>query len=128
MTDIMEPTRPGEILLEYFIKPLGITSRELAVSIGVDDECIIEIISGDRPVSAETALRLSRRFGNSPEFWMNAQTDHDLEMAKNEVGNSLDWIELAPLIGKDGECRELTEAFFKNAKRGRPPKPKNEPK
>jgi addiction module HigA family antidote len=76
------PVHPGEILAEEFIKPLKITQYRLAKDIQVPCIRISEIMRGKRAVTADTALRLGRYFGNSPEFWMNLQAKYDLEMAK----------------------------------------------
>ncbi|MEW6516813.1 MAG: HigA family addiction module antitoxin [candidate division FCPU426 bacterium] len=76
------PIHPGEILAEEFLKPLKITQYRLAKDIKVPCIRISEILRGKRAVTADTALRLGRYFGNSPEFWMNLQAKYDLEMAR----------------------------------------------
>ena len=77
------PTKPGEILEEEFLKPLGITQSELAKRMSVPIQRVNTIISGKRAVTAETALKLSKVLGTSPNFWMNLQTNLDLwEAAK----------------------------------------------
>jgi addiction module HigA family antidote len=73
-----EPTHPGEMLLEEFLKPMGITQRELAKGIGVPYQRVNEIINGRRGVTASTALRLSRYLGMSVEFWLNGQLQWDV--------------------------------------------------
>lgn len=71
-------THPGEILDEEFLKPLNMSGRALAKKIGVPPNRITQIVSGDRDVTADTAIRLSRYFGTSPEFWLNLQIAFDL--------------------------------------------------
>ena len=80
---------PGEILLEEFIKPLGITQYRLAKEIGVQQRRIGEIIAGKRSITADTGLRLSRYFGLSDGFWERLQVDHDLSVAKESMGDIL---------------------------------------
>ena len=72
------PTHPGEMLLEEFLLPLGITQTELAERIGVSYPRINEIVNGKRGVTPDTALRLSKLFGTTPEFWLNGQRNWDL--------------------------------------------------
>jgi addiction module HigA family antidote len=75
---------PGEVLEQEFMLPMTLSARALARDIGVPPNRITEIIRGERAITADTALRLSRRFGVSAEFWMNLQTAHDLEKARRE--------------------------------------------
>jgi len=75
-------TSPGEMLLEEFLKPHGISQNRLAMSIHVPTTRIGEIVRGKRAITPDTALRLARFFDNSPEFWMNLQQMHDLSKAK----------------------------------------------
>lgn len=77
------PVHPGEILLEDFLKPMGITPGRLATLIGVDRRRTADIVRGRRDVSADTALRLSRLLGTSAEFWLNLQQHYDLEQARD---------------------------------------------
>ena len=77
------PTHPGEILLEEFLKPMGLSQNRLALAIGVPSRRINEIVLGKRRITADTALRLSRYFGNSPQFWMGLQSDYDLDLAQD---------------------------------------------
>jgi antitoxin HigA-1 len=77
---------PGEILLEKFLKPLGMTMHELALALRVPANRIGQIVEGRRSVSPDTALRLGRYFGTGPEFWMNLRARYDLESAKDEIG------------------------------------------
>ena len=82
--EIPYPT-PGEILLEEFLKPMGITQYRLAKEIGVPQRRIGEIIAGKRSVTADTGLRLSRFFGTSDGFWVGLQTDYDTARAKDAL-------------------------------------------
>jgi len=79
------PTHPGEMLLEEFLKPKGMTQVEFAFKIGVPVQRINTLINGKRACSAETALLLSKALGTSPEFWMNLQTSFDLFEAKSRL-------------------------------------------
>lgn len=87
------PVHPGEVLLEEFLQPLGVTQHRLAVQIGVPPRRINEIVHGKRRVSADTALRLSRFFGTTDLFWLNLQTRYDLEVERDHLGPTLDAIE-----------------------------------
>ena len=84
------PIHPGEILIEEFLKPLGVTQYRLARDVKVDPRRINEIVLGKRAISADTALRLSRYFGTSERFWMNLQTRYDLEAQREQLGDRLD--------------------------------------
>jgi addiction module HigA family antidote len=84
------PIHPGEILLEEYLKPMNITQYRLAKDIHVDPRRINEIIHGQRSISADTALRLSRYFGTSERFWLNLQSRYDLELQKMELGDRLE--------------------------------------
>ncbi|MCI0553020.1 MAG: HigA family addiction module antitoxin [Anaerolineae bacterium] len=90
MTDKLSPIHPGEVLLEEFIKPMDLSQNRLAIDIGVDARRINEIVLGKRAVTADTALRLSRFFGNSPQFWMGLQTQYDLDVAEDQLGKRLE--------------------------------------
>jgi len=83
------PTHPGEMLLEEFLKPMGITQRELAESIHVSYQRINEIINGRRGVTPNTALRLSKFFRVSPDFWLNLQLRWDLYIAQQAEADVL---------------------------------------
>lgn len=85
----MAPVHPGEILLEEFLKPMGITQYRLAKEISVPPRRINEIIHGTRAVSADTALRLGRFFGMSPQFWMNLQAQYDLAVETDRLAGRL---------------------------------------
>ena len=97
MTDKLSPIHPGEVLLEEFIKPMNLSQNRLAIDIGVDARRINEIVLGKRAVTADTALRLSRFFGNSPQFWLGLQTQYDLDVAEDLLGKRLDR-EVRPLV------------------------------
>ncbi|MBA4397024.1 MAG: addiction module antidote protein, HigA family [Syntrophus sp. (in: bacteria)] len=84
------PVHPGEILLEEFLKPMGISQYRLAESIRVPARRINEIVLAKRGITADTALRLSRFFGNSAQFWMNLQTRYELESARDLSQSSID--------------------------------------
>ena len=84
------PVHPGEILLEEFLKPMGISQYRLAKDIGVPARRINEIVHGKRRVSVDTALRLSRYFGLSERFWINLQARYDLEVEKERLGDRLE--------------------------------------
>ena len=92
--ELAYPT-PGEILQEEFLTPMGITMYRLAQAIGVPQQRIGEIIRGERAVTVDTGLRLSRYFGTSDEFWTGLQLDHDTAVAKDELRAQLDEIEPA---------------------------------
>jgi len=81
---------PGEILLEEFLKPMGISQYRLAKETGVPARRINEIVHGTRAVSPDTALRLSRYFGLSERYWLNLQARHDLEVEKARLGKRLE--------------------------------------
>jgi len=89
MTAHLKNIHPGEILLEEFLKPLGISQNKLANEIGVTPRRINEIVLGRRSVTADTAIRLAYYFGSSEEFWMGLQDDYELEEAHSHLKNSL---------------------------------------
>ncbi len=84
------PVHPGETLLEDLMKPLGLSQNKLAEALGVDTKRINEIVAKKRSVTGDTALRLARYFGTSPEFWMNLQARYDLELAKDAKAEEID--------------------------------------
>jgi antitoxin HigA-1 len=84
------PIHPGEILLEDFLTPLGVSQYALAKAISVPARRINEIVHGNRSITADTALRLGRYFGIDPQSWMNLQSHYDLEVAALEIGKRLD--------------------------------------
>ena len=85
-----DPIHPGEILLEEFLRPMGISQYRIAKATSVPARRINEIVHGKRSITADTALRLSRFFGMSDRFWMNLQTRYDLELEKDRLGSRLD--------------------------------------
>jgi addiction module HigA family antidote len=97
--DKLDPVHPGEVLLEEFIKPMGLSQHRVALGIGVDARRINEIVLGKRRVTADTALRLSKFFGTSAQFWMGLQSDYDLDVASLKLGDRL-----------ENEVREYTYA------------------
>ena len=86
----LAPIHPGEILLEEFLKPLGISQYRLAKDISVPPRRINEIVHGKRSISADTALRLARYFGTTERFWLNLQTRFDLEVEKDRLKGRLE--------------------------------------
>ncbi len=89
---VMPPVHPGEILLEELLTPLGVSQYQLAKAVGVPARRINEIVHGQRRITADTALRLSRYFGTSERFWLNLQARYDLETEKDRLGGALDGI------------------------------------
>jgi addiction module HigA family antidote len=85
----LNPVHPGEILMEEFLKPMGISQNKLARAIGVPPRRINEIVLEKRSVSADTALRLAQYFGTSAQFWMGLQSDYDLDITKDKVGQRI---------------------------------------
>ena len=81
MAELFDEIHPGEILLEDFMKPMGISARQLAADIDVSPSRISELVHGNRPVTADTALRLGLFFGMEPRFWLNLQTEYDMRTA-----------------------------------------------
>lgn len=86
---LVEPTHPGEILLEDFLKPMEISQYRLAKDINVDPRRINEIVLGQRAITTDTALRLSLHFGTSERFSLSLQARYDLEVQKEELGDRL---------------------------------------
>ena len=87
---LLNPIHPGEVLLEEFIKPMELSQNRLGLDIGVHPRRINEIVLRKRRVTADTALRLARYFGTSPQFWLGLQTDYDLDIAMDKLGNRLE--------------------------------------
>jgi len=83
---VLPPVHPGEILAEEFLSPLGMSARALAAAIDVTPARISDIIAGRRGVTADTALRLARYFGTTPQVWLNLQVDYDLAIASRDLG------------------------------------------
>ena len=86
---LLDPIPPGEILYEDFMKPMGVSINALAREIAVPPNRISEIVSGKRSITADTALRLGKYFGVSPELWLNLQADYDLRTAEASIGPRL---------------------------------------
>ena len=83
ITDKIAPIHPGEVLLEDFIEGFGITQNKVAVAIGVPPRRINEIVHGKRRITADTAARLARYFGTTPQFWLNPQTTYELDIVED---------------------------------------------
>jgi addiction module HigA family antidote len=81
MAELLDEIHPGEILLEDFMKPMGISARQLAADIDVSPSRISELVHGSRPITADTALRLGLFFEMDPRFWLNLQMEYDLRVA-----------------------------------------------
>ena len=90
MVEKLNPIHPGEVLLEEFIKPMNLSQNRLAIEIGVDARRVNEIVLGGRSITADTALRLARYFGVSPQFWLGLQAEYDLDVAMDKLGNRLE--------------------------------------
>jgi|SRR5574344_1662337 antitoxin HigA-1 len=82
MTELLDEIHPGEILLEDFMKPMGISARQLAADIDVSPSRISDLVHGRRPITADTALRLGLFFSMEPRFWLNLQTEYDMRVTK----------------------------------------------
>ena len=85
MTKLLDEIHPGEILQEDFMQPMGITARKLAADIDVSPSRISELVHGQRPITADTALRLGLYFDMEPRFWMNLQAEYDMRMATRNL-------------------------------------------
>ena len=85
----LAPVHPGEVLLEEFLKPMVISQNRLALKISVPARRINEIVLGKRRITADTALRLAQYFGTTAKFWLGLQTDYDLDVAADELGEDL---------------------------------------
>jgi addiction module HigA family antidote len=106
----LEPIHPGEILLEEFMTPLGLSANALAREVVVPVTRISEIVRGRRGVSADTALRLARFFGTSPDLWLGLQAEHDLRVARNSSGRSIERRIAAPREIRPGEYRPVLKS------------------
>jgi addiction module HigA family antidote len=84
MEKLLDEIHPGEILLEDFMKPMGLTARKLAADIDVPPSRISELVNGMRPITADTALRLGLFFAMDPRFWLNLQSEYDMRVATRE--------------------------------------------
>lgn len=88
-TNIMNPIHPGEVLQKEFLEPLQLSQHRLALDICVDPRRINEIVAGRRSVTANTALRLARYFNTSAEFWLGLQSQYDLDVEEDELGDRI---------------------------------------
>jgi addiction module HigA family antidote len=112
-TKMLTPIHPGEILMEEFLKPLGISQYKVAKDINVPARRINEIVHGKRSITADTALRLSRYFNLSERFWLNLQSRYDLEMEKDKFRGRIE-SEVKAL-----ELQSANNSFQRRADRGR---------
>jgi len=87
---VRPPIHPGVVLLEDFLKPLGISANKLARELRVPSNRIVKIVNGERGITADTALRLARFFNTTPDFWMNLQSHYDLEKAQDEIAEEIE--------------------------------------
>jgi len=87
---VINPIHPGEILMEEFLEPLGVSQYRLAKDISVPPRRINEIVHGKRSITADTGLRLARFFGTTERFWLNLQVRYDLEVEKDRLADVLD--------------------------------------
>ncbi|MBU3621084.1 HigA family addiction module antitoxin [Polynucleobacter sp. CS-Odin-A6] len=90
MTKLLDEIHPGEILLEDFMKPMGITARQLSADIDVSPSRISDIVHGNRPITADTALRLGLFFSMEPRFWLNLQSEYDMRVAKRDLQSQME--------------------------------------
>lgn len=86
----LAPIHPGEVLQEEFLKPMALSQNRVAIDIGVPVGRINEIVSGKRGINADTALRLGRYFGMSPQFWLGLQMDYELDVEQDKLGERLE--------------------------------------
>jgi addiction module HigA family antidote len=89
-SDRLSPVHPGEVLLADFLEPMGLSQNRLALSIGVHPRRINEIVLGKRGITANTALRLAKFFGTSPDVWLGLQKDYELDVAMDELGDRIE--------------------------------------
>jgi len=80
----LSPIHPGEILLEEFLRPLGLSQNRLGIDLGIPPQRVGDIVRGRRGVTADTALRLARYFGTTPQFWMHMQARYELDLARQQ--------------------------------------------
>ncbi|HHD57030.1 MAG TPA: addiction module antidote protein, HigA family [Desulfobulbaceae bacterium] len=90
MAKTLTPVTPGDILLEEFLQPMGISRNKLAKDIHVPANRVSQIIRGKREITADTALRLGKYFGIEPEFWMNLQMRYTMKIAREKIGGKID--------------------------------------
>jgi antitoxin HigA-1 len=101
MDKSLSPIHPGEVLLEDFMKPLGLTQYRLAHDIGVTPIRISQIVNGERSITVDTAMRLARYFGTSAAVWLRLQVRYDLEVAEKE---------LSPRINREVKVRQQAQS------------------
>ena len=89
MVELLDEIHPGEILLEDFMKPMGISARQLAADIDVSPSRISELVHGNRPITADTALRLGLFFSMEPRFWLNLQSEYDMRVATRTLRETI---------------------------------------
>ena len=87
---MFEPLHPGEVLMEEYLKPLGVSQNKLALHMRLPAQRISEIIKGKRAITANTAVRLAKVIGTTPEFWLSLQMDYDLQMTIQSEGERID--------------------------------------
>jgi antitoxin HigA-1 len=90
MATTLPAVHPGEVLLEEFLEPMGLSQYRLAKDVSVPPRRVNEIVHGKRAVTADTALRLARYFGTTPRFWLNLQAQYDLDIEADRLGDRLD--------------------------------------
>ena len=90
MTKKLSPITPGEVLLEEFLKPMGISQSQLAKDISVPANRISQVVHGKREITADTALRLGKYFGIEPEFWLNLQVRYNMKIARSRLGQIIE--------------------------------------
>ena len=90
MTNKLSPITPGDVLLEEFLKPMGISQSQLAKDINVPANRISQVVHGKREITADTALRLGKYFGIEPEFWLNLQVRYNMKLAKSKFGQIIE--------------------------------------
>ena len=88
------PVHPGEILMEEFLRPMGLSQNRLANDLGVPPRRINEVVLGKRRITADTALRLARYFGMSPQFWLGLQMDYDLDVEEDQLSKRLEEVKV----------------------------------
>ena len=89
MAKLLTEIHPGEILLEDFMKPMGLTARQLSADIDVPPSRISDIVNGHRPITADTALRLGLFFSMEPRFWLNLQSEYDMRVTDRTLRNAI---------------------------------------
>ena len=90
MEDRLTPVHPGEVLAEDFMRPLDLSQYRVAKDIGVPALRISQIVNGNRSITADTAMRLARYFGTSPDVWLRLQARYDLDVAQNDYGDQIE--------------------------------------